>query len=251
MAKKEINMEATTEVKGIARALGKALAGMGYPVPHSVVLQAVSRSAGQGPWQAHRSRLTVKENGSSGVVKPEAPVEATPQIPAQFWTDDRAYELDFDAGLWILQAEESELLSLLACGFGRDYPADAVAYWTAENGVAPDRESLGSAFLYLDASNRAPGKRDRLGFEVEVSAEPFVAWLQKSRPAVLALYVCDQYGVRLTEAQEDEVRGMWDWHTASEGCEHSFATRNEAAVNAAACLGLFKEFEEERGINFE
>lgn len=59
-------------------------------------------------------------------------------------------------------------------------------------------------------------------------------WLTDDR----ALKICKAFGVRLVEAQEDEVRGRWDWRTNHNASDTSFASEAEAARDACESLGL-------------
>jgi hypothetical protein len=44
---------------------------------------------------------------------------------------------------------------------------------------------------------------------------------------------CDDHGVRIVQAEEIEVRGMWDWLDESgNACDYSFPTEREAMQNA-------------------
>lgn len=47
--------------------------------------------------------------------------------------------------------------------------------------------------------------------------------------------LCEQNGIRVVEASEDEVRGMWDWlDDSGNACDMSFDTEREAMLNALA-----------------
>ena len=51
--------------------------------------------------------------------------------------------------------------------------------------------------------------------------------------------LCEANGVRIVEAQEDEIRGMWDWlDSVGNACDQSFNTEREAMVNAILELDL-------------
>lgn len=51
--------------------------------------------------------------------------------------------------------------------------------------------------------------------------------------------LCEVNGVRIVQAEEEEIRGMWDW-LDSEGnaCDQSFDTEREAMVDAVLQLDL-------------
>jgi len=53
-------------------------------------------------------------------------------IRAEAHSDDRVYEISFDATPWFEQATTRELDALASCDFGGDYPADEVARYCAD-----------------------------------------------------------------------------------------------------------------------
>lgn len=108
-------------------------------------------------------------------------LEALP-IHAECHTDDYAFEYEFDAGRWFEQATVEQIIALARCGWGGDYPADAVAEWMAQQD-----ERLGLLFSYLELA--AKGKT--VGFECHVSERDANRWLGEHRPSVLALLVPD------------------------------------------------------------
>ena len=51
--------------------------------------------------------------------------------------------------------------------------------------------------------------------------------------------LCEACGVRIVEAQEDEVRGMWDWlDNHGNACDQSLDTQREAALDAIGSLDI-------------
>lgn len=51
--------------------------------------------------------------------------------------------------------------------------------------------------------------------------------------------LCSDAGVTIVEAQEEEIRGMWDWLDADgNACDHSFDTEREAMEDAVRHLNL-------------
>lgn len=54
-----------------------------------------------------------------------------------------------------------------------------------------------------------------------------------------AVALCEAHGVRLVEAQEEEIKGRWDWlDDQGNACDASQETRLEAALDAIETLGL-------------
>ena len=103
-------------------------------------------------------------------------------ITAETHSDDYRVEVPFDAEPWFAQASDAEIVALAACGWGGDYPADAVAQWMSD--VDPEVAAL---FDYLESVNahRDPGT-DPCGFECYVNDDAARVWLQTKRPALYA-----------------------------------------------------------------
>ena len=106
-------------------------------------------------------------------------LEAT-SIHAECHTDDYAFKYEFDAAPWFEQATDEQIIALANCGWGGDYPADAVAEYQADH---DDR--LRRLFDYLAVRNKGTG--EDVGFECSVAAGDADRWLSEHRPLVLAL----------------------------------------------------------------
>lgn len=100
---------------------------------------------------------------------PEAPLK----VKAEVHTNDYAFAYDFDAAPWFAQATAKDIVALGNCGWGGDYPADAVASFFR---LSDDRLAL--LFRYVE-SNAAGA-----GFECHVNGDEAMAWLVKYRPEV-------------------------------------------------------------------
>lgn len=51
--------------------------------------------------------------------------------------------------------------------------------------------------------------------------------------------LCEANGVRIVQAEEEEIRGMWDWlDEDGNACDQSFNTEREAMQNAILALDL-------------
>jgi hypothetical protein len=90
-------------------------------------------------------------------------------IKATCYSDDHIVECSFDATPWFVQATEDAVRALDECGWGGDYPADAVALF-----IASHDDGVKRMFTYLDIMD---GHRD-VGFECYVDEHDAVAWLR-------------------------------------------------------------------------
>src|SRR5438874_11870052 len=99
------------------------------------------------------------------------------QIPAECHSDDLVHEIRFDALAWFEQASDEEILGLAACGWGGDYPADAVAYFFADTDPG-----VGLLFDYLHRVRDRPGAP---GFECRVEPRAAARWVRSRRPHLL------------------------------------------------------------------
>ena len=98
-------------------------------------------------------------------------------ISAECHTDDRIYEITFDAVHWFRQATDKEILALYHCGWNRDYPADSVAQFSSDYYT-----KVADMFEYLDVRNKGQGGTgDTVGFECVVDDGPAMKWLKEKR----------------------------------------------------------------------
>lgn len=93
-------------------------------------------------------------------------------IRAETHTDDRTFEIDFDATPWFEQATPQEIVDLLNCDWGGGYAADAVAEFF--NGT---NQEITNMFHYIYSLKGAD-----VGFECHVDEDDAVAWLDQNRP---------------------------------------------------------------------
>ena len=183
-------------------------------------------------------------NAFVAAVKERAQAEARnassvqgPDVSARFWTDDHVFEVDFKANAFLQQASDEALSKILNVGCSGDPCTDNIAGFMLDNTM---NEEIADAFNYLHARNTRG--RDGVGFEVQVDEGDFYRWLDANRPIVLAKYLCEQEGITLSEAQEEEIRGRWDWHdNQGNASEASLGTQDEAALDAYRSLGLLEE----------
>lgn len=129
--------------------------------------------------------------------------------------------------------------------------------WTDDGKLVP----LGACESYDEASEKEPGNThwifSRQGleeFRVELDRELHVlgakAAIEQNRVADLqawAVTVCERRGIRLVEAEEDEVKGRWDWIFEEQGmaCESSFETQGAAALDAVETHFIVRDYEKE------
>ncbi len=167
-----------------------------------------------------------------------APALVGPAVRANFWTDDRTYEVEFDARPYFVAAPVDALLAIAEVGFVGDAATDQVAEHMAEHRL---NETLVEAFEYLGALQRAR-PREPVGFECAIEAKSFYRWMDSQHRRELAVWLCTRAGVRLVEAEEEEIRGMWDWldeqgHTSAA----SQPTLEDAALDAYRTLNLLQQ----------
>lgn len=94
-------------------------------------------------------------------------------ISAEAHSDDWQREIRFDATPYFVQASDHDLVELVKCGFGGDYPADYLMLHFEE--TLPDVDSL-------LAWSRGDGDT---GFECHVDEREATRWLARFRPQVL------------------------------------------------------------------
>lgn len=82
-----------------------------------------------------------------------------------------------------------------------------------------------------DIIREAHGRREEWDTDPEDTSDP------RSTEELVAL--CEANGVRIVEAQEEEIRGMWDWlDNHGNACDCSFDTQREAALDAVGALDI-------------
>lgn len=101
-------------------------------------------------------------------------------IKAECHSDDRVYEVEFDAASWFKKASREEIIALAECGWGNDYPADAVAHFMAEHS-----EEVADMFGYLERIAEIPSKCDIAGFVCSVNEDDAIGWLINNRRDVI------------------------------------------------------------------
>ena len=101
-------------------------------------------------------------------------------IKAEAHSDDYAVEAEFDATAWFEKATDNEIIELMNCGWGGDYPADDVAI-----DIAKTNEEVDAIFTHTANIANDPSKKDLSGFECHVEEEDALKWLKENRPHLL------------------------------------------------------------------
>lgn len=258
------DMQVQAEIKAISKAVGKSLAGDGHKVPHSVVLHAISAALAQRNWHQLKAVTDKAAGAGQGLASASverasaqvlASVDAAQELPrledlpgeyveATFYTDDRVFEVKFDARTFMATATDEQLNAIYTVGFGGDYCTDDVAdhlatYW----GHTPEGAQVRDAFAYLGLRNEARNV-ESVGFECRLDGHDFMTWLGACRPSLTARMLCNEYGVSISQSQDEGDFGKWTWWHEGEGCEVSFDTEQEAQLDAyRACALLEQELE--------
>ena len=101
-----------------------------------------------------------------------------------FESDDRVFEVSFNAISWFQQADAEEVLDLAGHGWGGDYPADAVAEFMEDR-----VHDIADMFRYLERIHDTP---HACGFECHVDEDSAMEWLKIHRPDVAEFI--DEFG---------------------------------------------------------
>ena len=111
--------------------------------------------------------------GRTILVYPTAPKTSSPTvaIQADAHSDDDAVLIKFDALAWFREVSAENILALAKCGWGGDYPADAVLQYTPDN----ENEKRLLSYLHINPT---------MGYECHVNEESAMAWLADNRPEV-------------------------------------------------------------------
>ena len=182
----------------------------------------------------------IRFDSAAKIAQPISAALLKPSVKAEAHSDDRVFVVSFDAAPWFARAEDEEIEALHACGWHYDSAADVVALHFEDV-----NEDIRAMLAYTRATS---GMRWAVGFECSVNEEDADAWLKRHRPGLRAILLCVDRGVNLVEAQEPEVRGMWDWIGGGRACDISFDTKQEAALNAVQVLGLDTDQHPCRGV---
>ena len=153
------------------------------------------------------------------------------RIAAEVHDDALFKRVDFDAAPWFTQATDADILALQQAGWSGDNMADEVAYYFDGH-----NKEIVDLFALCRATQSTSNPQ---GFECSVDKDSAKVWLKQHRKGLWARLLCDENAVRLVEAQEEEIRGRWDWlDDNGNASETSFETIGDAALNAVETLSL-------------
>lgn len=102
-----------------------------------------------------------------------------PEITADVHSDDHKMNVQFDARLWFMQADDKDIIDLAQCGWGGDYPADAVATF-----MAGQQDDVQAVFDYIVAV-KTQINGDTMGFECHVDGAQAMNWIRQQRPSLI------------------------------------------------------------------
>lgn len=160
-------------------------------------------------------------------------------VLARLVSDDQVAEVVFDIRPWLMRCNATEVACLLQEQFNCEAQPDAVAEWMGSAGGDPGVKEV---FDYLAGAQQFV---DDLGYSVYIDAQASLTWLSQHAPAVLNKALCRWQDVDLVQAEEEEIRGRWDWIAGKEACDMSFETEEEAAADAVRQLGFLATAVEE------
>lgn len=100
-------------------------------------------------------------------------------IDAETHSDDREFEIRFDAAPWFEQASDEEIIALAEIDWRGDEAADVIALFMEDRD-----ERIADMFQYL-RSTSVRNRRNPPGFEVSIHVKLAVRWIAKNRPHLL------------------------------------------------------------------
>lgn len=253
---KDLNMLVEASVKSVAKTTAKSLKHAGYAVPHSVLLHALSAALDLKNWHALKAALKEQEVPASTPSQeaqktqkdeaqqlrpPRLEDYSGPAVTAEFYTDDRAFKVTFDARPYLQEASDGNLSAIYYVGFSGDYCTDAIAEYFGDKWKHTEEGArIEEAFNYLGARNQYPGI-ETIGFECRVDGAEFLQWLDAHRPQVVAKLLCEEHGVSIAQSQDEGDAGLWTWTYEGAGCEISLPSREAAELDAYRQCELLQE----------
>lgn len=127
-----------------------------------------------------------------------------PRVEAEAYSDDRAFEIKFNAADWFETATDGEIVALAACDWGGDYAADAVAV-----DLADTNKDLAAMFSYLERIQDRPDKKDAHGFECRVDGDSALAWLRLHRPELASRMKLETAEALSEESAPSSPKKLW------------------------------------------
>ncbi len=105
-------------------------------------------------------------------------------VKAKIKTDDHVFDLVVDITDWLNQASEKEILDVVNCEFGHDYPTDSIAFFLLDK-----NDDVDEMFTYLEIMSKRT--HDNVGFEVDVNQEEMLEWLRENKPEIYSKIEAD------------------------------------------------------------
>ena len=98
------------------------------------------------------------------------------RVHAEAHDDGHNRTVEFDAGPWLYQASEQQIVELATIGWSGGYAADAVALYFEDENV-----DIANLMAFCRSTQ---GTRNPMGFECSVDEEQAVKWLEQRRPEI-------------------------------------------------------------------
>jgi hypothetical protein len=117
--------------------------------------------------------------GLRGMDGPDVRVVDVLPIGAEVHSDDRRFEVDFDARRYFMEARAEDIEELAVNGWADEEPADAVALHMEDH--VPEIAHL---MAYCRATTNPRNPVGSVGFECSVNERQALAWLRVRRPDV-------------------------------------------------------------------
>jgi hypothetical protein len=160
------------------------------------------------------------------------------EVPATFWTDDRIYEVKFDAAPALQASHDDQLERILWWGTSDNVAMDAIALYM--NDFNP---SIAQGLNHVWALRE---KGHEMGFECQMDVRKFRQWMDANRRLVLARWFCGEQDVKLKTRTSNGGDTFYDWVKESSGGSEvkgwDFPTEEAALLDAYEKVGRQKGF---------
>lgn len=217
------------ETKKLAKEIGKNLKALNHPIPHSVLLHALTQVAGIHDW-----RVLAKEQ----IVEPP---EAIVMASANCDTNNGRQSVVFNLTPWLKSLDENSLVDLLT----EDETANQTTLYTRITPWLFQHTHKSALHTFFEMNEHIA---DHSALQIEIPLKEVAAWMETQRIDVFNLVLCLQFDVSIEQAEEEEIYSMWDWIGPNgNACEHSFDTDEDAMQNAVTQLQLKELFLADRG----
>jgi hypothetical protein len=164
------------------------LATLNRNISHGQGLEAVARMNDFKSWNhaAGQAKVTSKQTDTACRRTSTLPRHLlSPAVTADGHSDDRQFEVSFDASAWFAQATDEEIFALYGIGWSGDYEADTVLDYFRDKDA-----DVTALYEYLEATHRQ-GSRHPVGFECSINGDEALVWLKVHRPALFLRVFAD------------------------------------------------------------